>query len=344
MLKDYFSWWATQMRQWVPARFANNAADAHALIIVPAAGDSVTAILRRQRRDQALGTFSADTAGLRALAAALPERVRPPAIRLRLPGEALLEREVILPLVAEREAERILTFEMDRFTPFTSNTVFWTCSVQTRDRDRGKLHLRLSMVTKTPFQALLAALNQVGLAPTVIEVPRPDAPLCRIALQMQDTQALRRQRAATFAAAGACAALALVVAVLPFVQQSLALAQVEAHIQSIQPGVAEAEALQHRISSTTAGVDVYAAERARLGDALTVLADVTDKLPDDTYLTDLSLRQGKLLINGTSAAAVRLIAALSGDGVLRNPEFVAPVNRIDGGRADVFAIRAEVVK
>ncbi len=340
------------MRAWLPARFATAGSDTHALILLPVspigsasshsnAAGSITAILRRQRRDHALGSFAVDAAGLGALGAAVPERGRPAAIRLRLPAEMLLEREVTLPLVAEQEAERILTYEMDRFTPFPSASVYWTYTVLARDRERAKLNLRLSMVTRSAVQKLMAALNQAGLAPSAIEVPRADAPVCRIALQRPDGGALRRERTMQAGAAGLCATLAVAAAVLPFVLQMRALSQVEAHLEAIRPAVAEADALQHRIATTTAGVDVFAAERARIGDVLTILADVTEKLPDDTYLTDLTLRQGKLTINGQSASAVRLIAAL-GDAVLRNPEFVAPVNRVDGGRADIFTIRAEV--
>ncbi len=87
---------------------------------------------------------------------------------------------------------------------------------------------------------------------------------------------------------------------------------------------------------------MIAAERARNGDALQVLATVTDLMPDDTVLADLSLRQGKLDISGRSLAASRLIPAMATDPTLRNPSFVAPVTRTPDGKADTFVIRAEL--
>ena len=87
---------------------------------------------------------------------------------------------------------------------------------------------------------------------------------------------------------------------------------------------------------------MLSAERARVGDALAALAATTAVLPDDTYLTDLTLRQRHLVMNGRSAAAARLIGLLSAAPGLREPAFLAPVTRSDTGHADLFSIRAEL--
>jgi general secretion pathway protein L len=75
---------------------------------------------------------------------------------------------------------------------------------------------------------------------------------------------------------------------------------------------------------------------------LAVLAAVTDIVPDDTWLTELSLRQGRLSLGGQSPAAARLIPALAADPMFRNPAFAAPVTRAPDGHADLFVIRAEL--
>jgi general secretion pathway protein L len=363
MISDYVTWWAEQMLQWLPARLAGQDRDAaHALIVAPihhtprndgagrddgTGGQEVEVVLRRHRRDRALGRFALDGAGLRRLQAAVPPRARPRSIVLRLPPHLLLEREIVLPLAAEREPERVLAYEMDRITPFATADIFWTYAVQRRDRTRGKLHLRLSIVTRDAVQPLLGALAQAGLGATLIEVAGQElggaaATPRRIALRRPDSRRARAGRRAVAAAAIGCALLAVAAAGLPFILQAVAERAVEARIAALRGPVAEAESLRRRIAARTAGVDVIAAERARLGDPLAVLAAVTDLLPDDAYLTDFALRQGKLMLNGQSAAAARLIAAFSADPVIRNPDFAAPVTRIENGRADLFAIRAEI--
>jgi general secretion pathway protein L len=84
-----------------------------------------------------------------------------------------------------------------------------------------------------------------------------------------------------------------------------------------------------------------AAARAEADAAVDALATLTAALPDDTWLTSLTLHQRKLTLEGQSAAATRLIATLATTPRIRNPGFAAPVLRNDQG-ADLFAIQAEV--
>ena len=140
-----------------------------------------------------------------------------------------------------------------------------------------------------------------------------------------------------------CGALAAAVILVPFARQSLALAQTDSDIAALAQPVAEATALRRRREAAMAGGDVLQAARLRLGDPLRVLAAVTDALPDDTWLTDLTLRQRRLTLGGQSAAAVRLIARLSANPAFRGAAFTAPVTRGDTGHGDQFAIGAEIV-
>ena len=150
-----------------------------------------------------------------------------------------------------------------------------------------------------------------------------------------------RRRGLAAAAIGCCG-LAVAAAALPFALQSFALAAADRHIEALRPRVAEAEALRRRIAESKGGQDAFAAERARVGDALRAVAALTEILPDDTWLTELTLRQRKLTIAGRSAGAARLIGLLSSDPTIRDAAFAAPVTRAEGGGGDAFSIRAEL--
>lgn len=344
MISDILDWWLRQMRELAFALFGRHGETfANGLIIeAPDSPDtqppSVDITLRR--RGERLGRFTLDETGIPRLRNVLRQRKPPARIVLRLPPSVLLEREVALPLATERDPERVLHYEMDRLTPFDPAELYWTWSVAQRDRAHGRLLLRLSLIPQATLAPLIAALARAGVAPTALQAASPDGTARLIALRHARSGTDIWHRRAMVAAAGTCAALACAAAVLPFVRQSVERAAVEQRIIALQPRVAEAERLRRRIAGRTADTDVITAERTRVGDALLVLADLTDILPDDTYLTDFTMRQRKLDIGGQSAAAARLIATLS-SGTIRNPAFAAPVTRADHGDADVFSIRAE---
>jgi general secretion pathway protein L len=245
---------------------------------------------------------------------------------------------VTLPLAAERELQRVLSYEMDRLTPFTADQVYWSAAVERRNRDAGNVELSLFLVPKSLVQPALAAAASIGLKISAIETTASDGTFRQIALATFST---RRQRILSVVW-GTAAVLALAAIVTPLVTQWLAFHAIEAKIAALQPRIAQVEAVRKRIAAGSAGNDVIAAEHAATGDALQLLATVTDLLPDDTVLADLSLRQGKLSISGRSRSAPQLIPAMAGDPTLHNPSFAAPVTRMPDGKADSFVIRAEL--
>lgn len=264
-----------------------------------------------------------------------------PLVRLRLPRAAVLEREVALPIAAERALDEVVRFEFDRLTPFRAEDTFWSCQVIRRDRTRGKLHLRLTFAPRDPIAPLLGALAGAGATVERLEAePAAQGPVRAIPFGAGLTIAQRRGLRWQI---GACAALAIATIAVPFVRQSMARADIEARIASVQPAVTEASALRRRMAAAATGGEIMQSERQRLGDSMQALAAVTEALPDDTWITDFSLRQRRLVISGQSAAAVRLIARLAGQPALRNPAFTSPVTRTESGRNDQFSIVAELL-
>lgn len=309
-----------------------------ALHLLPAGPPSVDVLARRKGRDAALGRFALDPAGIAALRAAVAGQGA--GAVLRLPPELLLEQQVALPIAAERDPERVLSYEMDRITPFKADELFWTWTVERRDRAQGRLHLRLSLVPKARLTPALDALRDAGLRPAALEAGVPGGLVRRVALDRPPPARWRRRSLAV--ASGACALLAVAAVAVPFGTQSVRSAEVERRIAALRPQADEAEGLRRRILSSAAGTDVFAEQRARVGDALATLAALTDVLPDDTFLTELTMRTRMVTMTGQSAGAARLIAALAAERSIRNPAFAAPVTRNEGTRGEGFSIRAEV--
>jgi general secretion pathway protein L len=339
VLREVLRWWARQMRALLPQALLPDASQSDALLVAMAGMSDAPQIrlsLRRRQRETPLGSFRLDEAGRRAAMAAI--RQRSGRVIMRPDPAAVLERKVMLPLAAEHDVTQVLRYEMDRLTPFAAEQVFWSAIVERRDRAAGRLEIRLSLLPKSLVQPALATIAAIGLKVSAIETASHSGAPRLIDLVPPSSQ---RRRTLAFAWA-ACGVLAVIALATPFVTQSLARRTVEARIADLQPRIAQAEALRRRLAAGSAGNDVIATEHAGIGDALQVLATVTELLPDDTVLADLSLRQSKLSISGRSRAAPVLIPAMAGDPALHNPSFAAPVTRTPDGNADTFVIRAEL--
>jgi general secretion pathway protein L len=345
MLTDLFNWWKEQMRDLVPAslRPSSGRTWRRTLVIVPDTPDlsSVELFLQSRGGETSLGRHGLDSAGLRGVLGRLPRALRTSSV-LRVSPDLLLEREITLPLAAEHDLKRVVSYEMDRLTPFRADEVFWNCLAGKRDPVRNRLHVRVTVIPYLRVEAILTALMQSGLAPARIAAGETTEPN-RIIPLTEDRTAHRWLGPRVHAVAlGGCGVMVAVAITLPFILQSVAAARLDARIEAVKPQVVEAEKLRKKIATGATTADAIAAARNQLGTPLQSIALLTDLLPDDTYLSALNVRQRKLTISGRSAAAARLIGAMAANPLIHNPAFTAPVIRDETNGGEMFSIRAEL--
>lgn len=329
MLHELLLWWAGQMASLVPARLRRDPA-AHALIIAPDPA-GFTILQHRRGQERRIGHIPAET--VENAAARLPARRRGHTL-LRV-AVGLLQRDVALPLAAESQLGRVLQYEMDRLTPFRAEDVIWDWIRLRRDPALGRVHVRIWLVPRAALQHVLAALARAGLPADLLEATAPDGTTRLLRLHPPAPS----QRAALRRAGAVCAVLAVAAMAVPFLRQSLAATALDDRIAALRAPVAAVERLRRQRDG---GGDIIAAERARLGDPLAALVAVTQRLPDDTYLTEFALRRRRLRLGGESRAAAALIPLLAAERTFRNPTFAAPVTRADTGHAELFAIQTDL--
>ncbi len=83
-------------------------------------------------------------------------------VSLALPSEAVLQREITLPLVAIRDARSMVALDLDRLTPFSPDQVYVDLAVIDRDRTANRHRLRLAVVKRAVADAALAEAAAAG--------------------------------------------------------------------------------------------------------------------------------------------------------------------------------------
>ena len=331
VVAEIAAWWLAQMRSLIPEALRGDSGQDALLVAIdrpdPAtplhAAPSGTLWMRKRGHETLFGR-------LPAIGAPLPANRL--GVGLRLPPETILTREVTLPLAAARQLASVMRFEMDRLTPFAADALYWGISGVTADRARGRLQLQLAFVLREPVEQLCQVLAGQQLFPSFIEAPNG-----RIALNA----AAPGFRPLSAALPVLCGLLALACLVSPFLRQQTALDAAARVIAQQQPAAQVAMNLRSRLSTAAFGRAAIA-EAQRDGDAMQVLADLTDALPDGTWLDDLALKSGILTLDGQSSDAAALIGRLSAAPGLQDPSFTAPVTRTADGKSDQFSLQAAV--
>ena len=153
MVRLFWAWWVAQLTSLLPPALravGPDAAGLSSIVLIspvdaqPAELDVTVRLRGRPTPSEHMVLTQTGIARLREVAAQTP---RAP-WHLRVPAGVLLERQVVLPLAAERAPEQVLQYEMEKLTPFAPADLFWSCQVTRRDRVQGRLHLRLTMVPR----------------------------------------------------------------------------------------------------------------------------------------------------------------------------------------------------
>src|SRR5437016_1756218 len=171
MMWAFFAWWFGQLADLLPRGLRRPALIAADAMVISPIGrlsdgvDSVTIGLRRNGREAPLGRFGLTAADLTGLPRAAGRMTV-----LRLGEQQVLGKTVNLPAAAEHELDQVLSFEMDRETPFKAEELYWNHRIEAIDRQNGRLSVRLMLLPKADLAPLLTALDQAGIRPGRAEI------------------------------------------------------------------------------------------------------------------------------------------------------------------------------
>jgi general secretion pathway protein L len=344
---EFLNWWVGQLASLAP-RSTSGPIGGKVPILVVTPDLSVqpgppAVIARIEKRDQIerIGRVVLDPSGLRRLRGACARHGHSLQTWIEMPPGGLLEKRLTMPVVAERELDRVLGYEIDRETPFHRNDIYWARTVEQRDHIHRRITVRVAIVAKRQLGDLPSTLGRAGLVWRGMIGRSPSGATAIIPAARPGEATRRGWRDFVRPALGwACAVLLVAAIAIPFARQEEALSAVNRQIASLRPAVTAVEHLKARIDHDRIQVASLARQRAKFGNPLTMLTAVTAALPDDTHLTELDYSKGNIVLTGLSKRAARLIGDISHSPDLRNPAFSAPVRRIEHVGVDVFSITA----
>jgi general secretion pathway protein L len=262
-------------------------------------------------------------------------------VTLVAPGGTVLERPTTLPLAAANTPDAVLRYELDRLMPFPLAAMAWGWRIEARDAARGRVVFRVRAVPLAPLAPVVEAAQALGLEPDVVEAEGADGTTWPLMLGDRRMEARAASPRAFRLAALACAGLAAATLLVPAWQQWKAEAELDAALATLRPAAAEADALARRLAGEADGSEILRREMARIGSPLALIAALTDLLPDETFLAELSIGNGQVVLRGQSANAARLVPTIAASQTLRAPGFIAPVRRNEDGAGELFVLRAD---
>lgn len=256
----------------------------------------------------------------------------------------VLRPVIAVPAGAEPRLREMMSHEIDRQTPFALDQVAFEPRVIARDAATRQLRVELVVLPLARLQDLLDRLGPLADGLAGVDVVGPDGVALDVNLLPQGVRVVRADRARMVNAF-----LGLAIAGVLFSALWLTLGNREqAHmawgerVTAAQTEAREARKLRGALEASVRAANFLAQQRARQPTSLEVLADLTRRLPDDTWLEKIAINGGNVVLIGQSDHASALVGLLQDSTLIQKPTLTGSVQADPRSGKERFTLTAVV--
>lgn len=268
-------------------------------------------------------------------------RIRPRDIDLQLSRDQALRQVVVLPAAARENLREVLSFEMDRHTPFKADEVVFDYRLLRIDQQRKQMDVDLAVAKRDTLAQVLATARSWKLNPKRVGVEGGGLDLLRSARHEVGGS---RGRALTAVLGVVTAGLFVAAALAPLQTQRELLDEAQEALRLARSEAVEADDLRRQASKSLQRSEFLIGRKTSTISVSELLNEVTRLLPDDTWVVQFSRRDDQLTLSGFSAKASALIGLLEQSDLLADVRFRSPVNLDPRLQLERFNLSAVVAR
>ncbi len=346
----FVGWWGGELAALVPdvmrRRFHANAGQ----IVFDISGAEIAIDHVSERSHRAVGRVAArpdDPAVEAASLAPLFGKLRTERydVVLRMPAAHALQKTLSLPRAAAGNLRQVLTFEMDRQTPFSADQVYFDFLVGPESSSET-IAVELVACPRAEVDAAVERAKAWGIRPDIVDIADRQAP-GPARINLLPREAGRPAGAGTTRLVAALAVVAVVLAAaaiyLPLDRQRRAAEEMQAEAAKARVGALAVAKLRETITELADGAR-FLSERKRTSPGVVETLDALTRLvPDDTWIQQLRINGDEVRVTGFSAAASSLIGLIEQSARFTEARFRSSVTRDARTKAERFTISAKIV-
>ena len=246
------------------------------------------------------------------------------AAAISLSSRHVLRRTINLPLATEENLRQVLHFQVEQYTPFSTDRVYFGYLVKERDFESRKLTVELVVAPRDTVDPAIRILQGMGADVHAVFADEDVASGVLLNILPMVTSGgppspLRQGANPWLAALVALLALAAL-AVPPLIKR-------EAVVQLL-PWVDKGKRAAEAVSAVRVELEAradqhnYLIEKRQASPAvIQVMEELTHILPDDTWIQVFDLKGKKLLIQGETGSSSRLIGLFEKSSIFRDASF-----------------------
>lgn len=350
-IKPFLRWWARELAFLVPIKIRQFFHTPQTAIIVRSKGEQFELSYEINGEQKYLATVVRDISKAQAVKNLLAgERFKNAVFVLRLSNADALSKTVNLPLAAQANVTQVVSYELDRYSPFKAEQVYFATRIERVDTEAAQLAVQLLLTPKKHLESLYNDCKNLGITPSVVDVEDSPNDLQNLHsaynLLPQNLQ-LKVKNTSRWIIGTLFISLILLgfsSLILPVWLEYQAVEELENKISKIDKEVKAIKNLQAEMDSLREETQLLINEKTAAPPIIVILNEISALMQDDSWLSYLQYSDGQIQLQGESKAASNLLADLEASDYFAKVNFASPVTQDKASGLERFQITAEITK
>lgn len=350
-IKPFLRWWARELAFLVPTKIRQFFHTPQVAIIVRSNGEQFELSYEINGEQKYLATVARDISKADAVKNLLAnERFKNAVFIFRLSNADALSKTVNLPLAAQANVTQVVSYELDRYSPFKAEQVYFATRIERIDTEASQIAVQLLLTPKKLLENLYNDCKNLGITPSVVDVENSPNDLQNLHSAynlLPQNLRLKVKNTSRWIIGGLLTLLILLSfssLVLPVWLEYQAVEELENKIAKIDKEVKAVKNLQAEMDLLREETQLLINEKVAAPPVVVILNEISALMQDDSWLSYLQYSDGQIQLQGESKAASNLLADLEASDYFAKVSFASPVTQDKASGLERFQITAEITK
>jgi len=332
-IKRFFTWWGQELSSWLPEKLRRTLNPQLSSLIVTISDDEINIRDEQSTENQPLILKRGDQVTAENLSTINPlSNQGKNRYIVRLTEQQATKRILFLPEALKKELNQVMCYEMDRYTPFHPDEVYF--AVKLLDiTDNGQIKVLLVVTPKDTLDLLLTQLKQYAIQPVIVDYEGAkntslnDKQCYNLLPEQEKTETDKKNQRIIWFLSITAFILSVSVLIFPLWQQTRQINFLQQQFNPLRKEMDFVQAKQLEIDQLMTETQHLLALKKQAPSLLYLINQLSQLIPTDTSLTYFKYHSGQLQIQGQSPAASALIGILENSPLFSQVKFTSPLTR-----------------
>lgn len=262
---------------------------------------------------------------------------------LRIAKHLILSKEISLPSATEENLENVIAYEIDRYTPFKKEDVYFSVQVKDRDKKQKKINVLLNVVKKNLLDDVLKFAKACNLSINNVFNASNDEKIYFVDFLDNQQQNKKKNTIDKFLLIS-MVILLFAALIFPIGKNYWIGQQFQERLTAKGGEIADVKELLAEYKAAKNNAKLLEQLSLNSIKVVKLLNDLTEIIPDDTSLNRFTMEDGVVRIQGLSSEASKLLPLLDSANDFSEVRFVAPVSQSGDSNKEKFTIEIKLLQ